>query len=312
MSNLNENSQSELIYIPKISIVMPTYNRAKELPRSIRSVLSQTYTDFELIIVDDASSDNSEEIVKGFNDNRILYVKLKENVGGAEARNVGIRLAKADIIAFQDSDDEWTCFKLESSLFELENDSNTGAVFSSYIQLWSHGCRLMPVGKHIFNEKKVYTSLLWQNYVDTPTLVVRKKHLHEVGGFTPTMPRYQDWDLALKLAKVTNLKYLKEPNLISYVTEGSITSNKKAHLTALELIHKSNIEAISINKELEAAWLHRIGDARLGLGVKGGRKLLLDAYKCQPMNMKYLVKFIFSLVGGSNTYMYLTSKFRNS
>lgn len=287
---------------PKVSVVMPTYNRAKEIPRSIRSVLSQSFSDLELIIVDDASTDNTDEIISKFVDSRIRYEKLTSNVGGAEARNVGIRLARAEIVAFQDSDDEWTCSKLEDALRAFESDADVGAVFSKFIQVWPGGCRMMPVGIYQLIESDIYTSLLWQNHVDTPTLVVKKRYLEIVGGFTPEMPRYQDWDLALKLAKITKLKYLQEPTLLSYVTEGSITQNNKAHLVALELIYKQHAEAINSDKKLRAAWLHRLGDAKVGQGIKGGRGLLFQGFMYDPFNVRYFLKFVFSILGNPGLY----------
>lgn len=295
---------------PRVSVVMPTFNRAKELPRAIHSVLSQTVHDLELIIIDDASIDNTESVVKSFNDNRILYKKLTKNVGGAEARNIGIRSACADIIAFQDSDDEWTCLKLETSLNELESNEELGAVFSSYILVWETGCRIMPSGKHIFQEDDAYNSLLWKNNVGTPTLVVKKRLLNKVGGFDPSMPRYQDWDLALRLAKITQLRYLREPSLLAYISIGSITNNNSAHRIALKKIYEKNKAAINEKNELKAAWLHRVGDAQISAGFKNGRILLLKAYFSQPLNFRYLAKFLFSLPGKSGFYNITTSIFR--
>lgn len=295
---------------PKVSVVMPTHNRAKELPKSIQSVLSQSFSDFEFIIIDDASTDNTEDVVNGFKDCRIIYKKLINNVGAAEARNVGIRFANADIVAFQDSDDEWTSSKLEISLRELTAQENIGAVFSKFIQVSHSGCRLMPVGIYTFDPDKVYLSLLWQNHVGTPTLVAKKKYLDMAGGFTKEMPRYQDWDLALKLARVTKLKYIEQPMLLSYVTEGSITQNENAHRTALELLYEQHNQAISEDKSLKAAWLYRIGDAKMSNGDKSGLVWLFNALKNEPFNLRYGVKLLFSLSCNTSVYLKLVKFFR--
>src|SRR5215218_7102231 len=92
---------------PAVSVVIPTYNRAPLLGRSIRSVLAQCYEDFEVIVVDDGSTDDTAEVVAGFRDARVSYVRLARNTGAGAARNVGIRLARGGFLAFQDSDDEW-------------------------------------------------------------------------------------------------------------------------------------------------------------------------------------------------------------
>jgi glycosyltransferase involved in cell wall biosynthesis len=92
---------------PKVSVIIPTYNRAEYLGRSIQSVLNQTYQDFELIIVDDGSTDNTRDIVAQFHDKRLNYIRHETNLGVAAARNSGVRAARGIYLAFQDSDDEW-------------------------------------------------------------------------------------------------------------------------------------------------------------------------------------------------------------
>jgi len=91
---------------PTVSVIIPTYNRAHTIGRAIKSVLNQTYQDFEIIVVDDGSTDNTEEVVKSFRDKRIRYIQHKKNKGAAAARNTGIKSAKGKYIAFQDSDDD--------------------------------------------------------------------------------------------------------------------------------------------------------------------------------------------------------------
>jgi len=92
---------------PKVSIVVPTYNRADFLPKAIQSVLNQTYRDWEMIIVDDGSTDNTEEVVKGYKEERIRYIVHKYNLGLSAARNTGIKNSRGKYIALLDSDDEW-------------------------------------------------------------------------------------------------------------------------------------------------------------------------------------------------------------
>ena len=98
---------------PVVSVIIPTYNRAHLIGRAIRSVLDQTYQDWELIVVDDASTDDIPGIVKGFTDGRVKYIRHDENKGAAAARNTGIQAARGAYIAFLDSDDEWLPEKLE-------------------------------------------------------------------------------------------------------------------------------------------------------------------------------------------------------
>ena len=96
-----------------VSAIIPTYNRANIVIRAIQSVLNQTYQNFELLVIDDGSQDNTEEIVTGIHDNRIKYIRHEKNKGVAAARNTGIEAAKGEFIAFLDSDDEWLPNKLK-------------------------------------------------------------------------------------------------------------------------------------------------------------------------------------------------------
>jgi len=100
---------------PTVSVIIPAYNRAHLIGRAIKSVLNQAYQDFELIIIDDCSTDNTDEVVREFQkkDNRIIYLKHDQNKGGSAARNTGIKVSKSEYIAFLDSDDEWLPEKLE-------------------------------------------------------------------------------------------------------------------------------------------------------------------------------------------------------
>ena len=109
--------------IPTISIIIPTFNRAHLLERTINSVLKQTYTDFEIIIIDDASQDNTKDIVQRFKNKNIKYLRQNENKGAPAARNRGIQEAKGRYIAFLDSDDEWVPEKLEKQLALFEKST---------------------------------------------------------------------------------------------------------------------------------------------------------------------------------------------
>lgn len=122
----------------KFSIIMPNYNGAKYIKESVQSVIFQTYNNWELIIVDDCSTDTSVEEIKEFRDNRILFVENNVNKGAAVSRNIGIELATGDIIAFLDSDDLWKKNKLQDQLM-IYKQQNTAIVFSNYEAINSNG-----------------------------------------------------------------------------------------------------------------------------------------------------------------------------
>ncbi|GAH83893.1 unnamed protein product, partial [marine sediment metagenome] len=116
-----------------VSVIIPTYNRADMVGRAIQSVINQTYQDFEIIIIDDASTDNTREVAREFQERekRIKYFKHEINKGGGAARNTGIKNSKGEYIAFLDSDDEWYPEKLEKQIEIFnKNDENLGVVYS--------------------------------------------------------------------------------------------------------------------------------------------------------------------------------------
>ena len=107
-----------------VSIIIPTYNRGYIIKKSIDSVLHQTYEDFELIIVDDGSTDGTKQLIDEYEDDRIKYYSYEHNKGVVYARNYGMKMAKGDCIVFQDSDDVWHSDKLEKQIKILEDDDN--------------------------------------------------------------------------------------------------------------------------------------------------------------------------------------------
>jgi glycosyltransferase involved in cell wall biosynthesis len=292
-----ENSSNVII-----SVVLPTFNRAGFISRSISSVLFQSMREIELIIVDDCSTDNTTEVVNKFNDQRIKYIKLDKNVGGAEARNIGARLATGDYLAFQDSDDEWTCLKLSKSLQIFDTKEDVDCIFTSLVQLCGARSVTLPRAFSLDYLDNFYEYLLTRNVVDTPTFMVKRSLFFEVGGFDSSMPRYQDWDLVLRMSRVAKFDFINEPLLISYCTEGSISENKIANRDALQKIYNKHREAIDNNCKLNSLWLSNIGDSLISTGDIAGRRYLFKALRYSPFNINILTKALLSVTGSSRLY----------
>jgi len=219
-----------------VSIILPTHNRAHLLPRAINSVLNQTYTNFELIIVDDGSTDDTEELVKTFNDERIVYLKNEKNLGATASRNRGINYSKGNLIAFQDSDDEWMPEKLEKQITALNFDFGAGAAYTGYFRITNNDKRYVPDNWVNILEGNIYMELLKGNFIGTPTILLKKECLYDSGLFDEKLPRLQDWDLVLRISKKYNFKFINEPLLNAYNTEVSITSNNDAFRAAMDII----------------------------------------------------------------------------
>ena len=177
------------------SVVIPSYNREKVVVRAINSVLKQTIQDFEIIVVDDGSKDNTECVVKGINDNRIKYVR-QDNAGACVARNTGIEHSQGLYISFLDSDDEWFPEMLEKQLLVYQSDGEIGCVYSNLQVVDSNG-DVHSFGKQFGIKGNCYSEVL-------------KECFDKVGLFDISLPASQDDDMCFKLSKNYKVGYIPE------------------------------------------------------------------------------------------------------
>ncbi len=184
-----------------ISVVIPTYNRSKLIKRTIDSVLAQTYTNFELIIVDDASTDNTESVINEYKDSRIKFIKLSENSKGTKPRNIGIQESKGAYIALLDSDDEWLPNKLEKQLkFLMKFNDDNVVCFTDLILKGTNKTSYSSNRKVFENEDILEYIFLGKNWVQTSTYMFSSK-LGKKTLFNPSLQKHQDWDFCLRLEK---------------------------------------------------------------------------------------------------------------
>lgn len=180
-----------------ISVIIPTYNRASIINRAISSVQNQTYKNFEIIIVDDASTDNTREGVCSINDNRITYYKLNINSGGATARNKGIELSKGEFVAFLDSDDEWQPNMLESCLTRFQSlDSQNVIIFSKLLMDNKVTEKVFPESIYQGGDLSEYI-FCQHGLVSTITLFMPQSVAKEV-MFKEDLIKHQDYDFVLR------------------------------------------------------------------------------------------------------------------
>jgi len=184
-----------------ISVIIPTLNRANYLRRSLLSVINQEGVDFEIIIVDDFSQDDSYDRISDLLDDRIRYVRLEASVGAAQARNLGAAQARGKYLAFQDSDDVWLPGKLIAQFQALEaGKPNEVLNFCSHQRVIGTDQVAIPSKATQQKSGDIFEELLKENFISTQTLMVRRQTFKEIGGFDPMLPRYQDWDIALRLS----------------------------------------------------------------------------------------------------------------
>jgi len=205
-----------------VSIIMPTYNCAKFIGKTIESVIAQTYENWELIIVDDCSKDNTEEVVSKYKDNRIKYHRLKNNSGAAVARTEAMKKASGSYMAFLDSDDLWKKDKLEKQL-EFMNKNNYNFTCTEYEQIDEEGNKLNKVIK--VKKRADYNRILLDCPVGNSTVMY---NVEKLGKFeVPNIRKRNDDALWLQILKKEKYIYGMPDILMEYrIRSNSISSNK--------------------------------------------------------------------------------------
>jgi glycosyltransferase involved in cell wall biosynthesis len=241
---------------PPISVVIPAYNRVATIRAAIDSVLRQSRRDFELLVVDDGSSDGTPEAVRAIDDPRLRLIATPRNMGAGAARNLGICEARGTWIAFQDSDDEWLPLKLEKQMARLE------APGAGYVAAY---CGMLVLGRpegaregasgdaaridlrYIPNpaisrdrtEGAILPELLRTSLISTQMLIARRDHLLAIGGFDETLPILIDWECALRLAPRGPIAFVDEPLVFQRYSPNSLTLDAaKRQATRMRIVAK--------------------------------------------------------------------------
>jgi len=197
----------------KISVIIPTYNRAHLISRAIDSALNQTSLPFEIIIINDGSTDDTRNVLKKYN-SRIRTIST-ENCGVSHARNIGIKAAQGNWLAFLDSDDEWKSNKLARQKNEIGKKAKT--VFCHTDELWiRNGKRINQMKKHKKYGGWVFNKNLERCLISPSTVLMKKELIHSIGYFDTTFPICEDYDLWLKVTSQFPILFVDEPLVEKY------------------------------------------------------------------------------------------------
>ena len=205
----------------KISVITPMHNSSKHIEECLESVINQTYKNIEIIVVDDLSQDNSLELVRNLNDNRIKIIELKENVGAANSRNKGIEASTGDYICFLDSDDYWVLDKLERQVKFMEENNYT-FIYGGYDYFKNGRRKKAKVPKQLN-----YNQLLKNHAIFTSTVMLNMDKLSKEDIYMPNIRKGQDTATWWKILKKGITAYGITDSIATYrVGEKSISSNK--------------------------------------------------------------------------------------
>jgi len=215
-----------------VSVIIPTHNRADMLLRAIKSVLAQKYSNIEVIVVADFCTDNTRGVVENISDKRIIFLSLDKNVGGAQARNIGLDIAKGKFIAFLDDDDEWLENKIVEQINVLNKYSDVAIVSTDYFFL--NGSEV--VGTSNIKENITVNDLLYYNYCGSFSFCMTKKSFINDLRINPKLKSCQDWDLWLKILLHTGLRcqVVKAPSPLVIYQKGHVNKITNDHQNAVK------------------------------------------------------------------------------
>ncbi len=232
--------------LPLVSVIMPSYNSASFISNSIESILNQTYLNWELLITDDCSKDNTFEILNEYNkkDSRIKTFRLDKNFGAGVARNNSIKNAKGQFIAFCDSDDSWLPDKLEKQInFMISNDYDF-----TYTDYTIISDSKEKIGVFKSPAKMNYSKMLNNDYIGCLTVVYNASKLGK--QMMPSIRKRQDWALWLELLKKTSYAYNVGEELAIYTKrDDSISANKIKLLKYIWSVYR-DLERLPLHKSL--------------------------------------------------------------
>ncbi len=214
---------------PVVSVIIPTYNRSHLVQRAVKSVLAQTYDDFELIVVNDASTDKTKEVIRNFEDKRIIYICNEQNRGASAARNMGIISARGKYIALLDDDDEWLPEKLEKQIKRFQQVSDkVGLIYSgAKVRKGSANTTLktyFPKCRGNVRDKL----LIGTTICGLHTVLIKKECFEEVGLFDELLTSCQDWDMWKRIAEHFEFDFVENVLSITYFHENQISSDYSA------------------------------------------------------------------------------------
>lgn len=224
-----------------ISVVIPTYNREATIKATLESILQQTYRNLEILVVDDASNDNTGKVIRSINDPRIYYFKNKKQMGANISRNIGIEHAKGKLIAFCDSADTWAAEKLEKQL-QIMQETSAEIIFCAEEVTDKKNTYIIPFAtqKAMVLQDRLLELLSSENCIDTSTLLVEKKCFDEVGIFNLELPRLQEYEWMIRAAQKFRVAYLDEVLVSAFIRGDSISSDMTKLLRAVPIIYREH------------------------------------------------------------------------
>lgn len=285
----------------KVSVILPVYNRSASLEEACRSVLNQSYRDLELIVVDDASTEDLKPIIEAIDDPRLRYIRHEKNGGAGVARNTGLAAAKHDLIAFQDSDDLWLPGKLARQVALLNDQpAEVGVVSGAKIAYGADGDGGYGPGlvtyapapeRRLRLEDNQLTRTLLENRLSVQTALFRRNCYSGEVWFDTIARANEDWDFAVRLLQETKIYEDIEPVLLAYSSPDGVSGSLTRQITGHIRVLKKNRHLSAQYPKVYARSQYTLGRLLSKTGRRRtGRKFMLQGIRDCPEVLWYLVQ----------------------
>lgn len=281
----------------KVAVIIPTHNRADRLGRAIKSVLNQTFGDFELMVVDDGSKDNPEEVVWSFADRRIRFIRHETARGAAAARNAGIRTTGGAYVAFLDDDDEWYPDKLAEQVAVMEKGLEPLAVvYGAYDIVNSEGDIVRT--RTPSHAGDLHPLLLRSNPIGgTSMVLIRRESLESVGLFDERLQSLEDYDLYLRLSERFTFDFVSKPVCKYMRHPAQLRSNRIAEYHGLEILNEKHGSDKRFRRAIAKQYLRFGRSFYVSGSAAQGRKAIYKGLRLNPYQGKAYAYILLSLFG---------------
>lgn len=260
---------------PDIAVIVPTRNRNRVLPRAIDSVLAQTHENFELIVVDDCSEDETSDYLASVSDPRLTWHRFGEWQGGNAARNFGVQLSRAPILSFLDSDDRYQPDRLANAVNFFRENPDTDICITSYASVV--GSKVIPLANADANlPREDFERYLigYCFFLGGSGLTVRRGAFDEIGGFDTTLARMQDREFLLRAARTRGCAFTSKIDWIKLRSSDSLSSQREGRIAGLgELSRRHPV----IREQYTTVFRYLIAREILALALQGKLRLAADA-----------------------------------
>lgn len=292
---------------PMVSVIIPCYNAVTTISKTLDSLYGQTFRDFEIVVVNDGSTDDSASIIEPYvkKFNGILNLINQTNQGQTVAKNVGIKNTMGQLIAFLDSDDIWRPEKLESQVALMQSNPDMGLYYTNAYKINENGDRIGTITALPSYRGKCFSEILLRNNIVASSVMIRREMIDQVGFFDESLEACENWDLWIRTTKVAPIDFIDRPLTLYRVHSGNMSKNlDKMYRSRLKLIDKhlpyQNNNPKLLDQRKNALFFTHISFAKThieNLELKEARHELLQAAKIRPNEIMCYQLYLKSLLG---------------